>query len=82
MHSGKTTQLAMWGVCASLLPVLGTAVYLFGTYVLILTLVTCIGAVLAEAASLALRKRPWTGEDSSLVPGLILALPLPTNANL
>ncbi|NLN26877.1 MAG: RnfABCDGE type electron transport complex subunit D [Firmicutes bacterium] len=82
MHSGKTTQLAMWGVCASLLPVLGTAVYLFGTYVLILTLVTCIGAVLAEAASLALRKRPWTGEVSSLVTGLILALTLPPHAPL
>src|SRR5690554_2266454 len=82
MHSGKTTQLAMWGVCASLLPVLGTAVYLFGTHVLILTLATCIGAVGAELVSLALRKKPWTGEVSSLVTGLILALTLPPQAPL
>lgn len=77
MHSGRTTQLAMWGVCAALLPVLGTAVYLYGSSVLILTLVTCAGAVLAEWVSLLLRRQPWTGEVSSLVTGLILALTLP-----
>lgn len=77
MHSGKTTQFAMWGVCAALLPVLGTAVYLFGFSVLILTAVTCAGAVIAELASLGLRRKAWTGEVSALVTGLILALTLP-----
>lgn len=77
MHSGKTTSLAMWGVSAALLPVLGTAVYLFGFSVLILTAATCAGAIVAEWASLKMRKKVWTGEASSLVTGLILALTLP-----
>lgn len=77
MHSGRTTPLAMWGVCAALLPVLGTAVYLFGYYVLILTLATCAGALIAEWVSLKLRRKPWTGEVSSIVTGMILALTLP-----
>lgn len=80
MHSGKTTRLAMWGVCAALLPLLGTAVYLFGFRVLILTLATCAGAVIAELVSLRLRRKPWTGEVSSLVTGLILAMTLPPQA--
>lgn len=82
MHSGKTTKLAMWGVCASLVPVLGTAVYLFGYSVLILTLATCAGAVIAEFAALALRRKAWTGEVSSLVTGLILAMTLPPHTPL
>lgn len=82
MHSGKTTKLAMWGVCASLLPVLGTAIYLFGFSVLILTVATCAGAMIAEWASLYLRRRAWTGEVSSLVTGLILAMTLPPQTPL
>lgn len=77
MHSGKTTPFAMWGVSAALLPVLGTAIYLFGFSVLILTAVTCAGALIAELVSLRMRRKAWTGEVSSLVTGLILALTLP-----
>lgn len=77
MHSGRTTQLAMWAVCAALLPLLGSAVYLFGFSVLALTIATCAGAVLAELACLAVRRKKWTGEVSSLVTGLILAMTLP-----
>lgn len=67
----------MWGVSAALLPVLGTAIYLFGFSVLILTAVTCAGALIAELVSLRMRRKAWTGEVSSLVTGLILALTLP-----
>src|SRR5690625_2322018 len=77
IHSGRTTQFAMWAVVGSLLPALAVATYLFGYYVLLLTAMTCIGAVLAEWAAIKMRGQQWTGEVSSLVTGCILALTLP-----
>lgn len=77
LHSGRTTQLAMWGVVGACVPALGAAMYLFGISVLWLTLAVCAGALVAEIASLALRQKPWHGEVSSLVTGIILALCLP-----
>lgn len=77
MHTPRSTSFAMVAVTVALLPVLGTAVYIFGVSVLALTAATCAGALGAEWISLHLRQRRWTKEASALVTGLILALTLP-----
>lgn len=78
IHAPISTQGAMLMVIASLLPVTGVAIYLFGLPALGVVVASVIGAMVAEALCLLARKRPlalWDG--SAALTGLLLALTLP-----
>jgi electron transport complex protein RnfD len=76
LKNGRTTRFAMQAVVMALLPVVGVSIYLFGWRVLALILWTCVGSMIAEFATLAMRKQRIK-EGSAMVTGLILALTLP-----
>lgn len=78
MKHKRTTQRIMLDVILAMLPALGWAVWRFGIRSLLLTVVTVLAAVLAEAAYCRLTKQPSTVYDlSAVVTGMLLAFNLP-----
>ncbi len=78
-----TTRTVMLDVCIALLPALIWGIYIFGARVLMLTAISVIFAVLAEAGYEKLVDKPITVLDfSAVVTGLLLALNLPVSAPL
>jgi len=68
----------MWMVVLALVPASTAAVYFFGWPTLTLLLVSIAAAVLTEAVTVLIMKRPLTIYDgSAVVTGLLLALTLP-----
>jgi len=70
----------MKGVCIALLPAFAFALYRFGYWSWVVTLLAVGAAVATEAACQRLRRRPVTVDDwSAVVTGLLLAAVLPPN---
>ncbi|HHT06669.1 MAG TPA: RnfABCDGE type electron transport complex subunit D [Hydrogenispora sp.] len=83
LRSGLTAERIMWLVVAALIPASVAGVYYFGWHALLIILVSMGTAVLTEALTRALMKRPITiGDGSAAVTGLILALTLPPTVPL
>ena len=76
--SGSVTAM-MQRVLIALLPGIACVIWLFGWGIVINILLASLTALLAEAAMLALRKRPVTTlrDGSALLTGVLLALALP-----
>lgn len=76
-----TADIMRW-VCVALGPAFGVALYTFGWYAMLLTLL-CVGTcILTEAICQRLRKVPVTVSDfSAVLTGLLLAATLPPNVS-
>lgn len=74
VRSDESTRVIMLDVIIALMPALIWAVYLFGINALLLTLVSILSAVIAEAVSeLAMRKPLTIGDLSAVVTGMLVA---------
>lgn len=78
-HDRSSINRIMFHVCLALLPATLFGCYLFGWPAINLFLVTCLSAVVVEAACLHLLKQPMTRllDGSALLTGWLLALCLP-----
>lgn len=77
----QSVSKIMWLVVAALLPANIYAVYLFGMNALILLITSVISAVVAEALSRFLLKRPVSIKDgSAVITGLLVAMNVPPEA--
>lgn len=78
LRAGLNAEGIMWMVVLALVPASTAAVYFFGWPTLTLLLVSIAAAVLTEAVTVLIMKRPLTIYDgSAVVTGLLLALTLP-----
>lgn len=83
LRAGLSAERIMWLVVAALIPVAAAGVYFFGWHALWIILVSMVTAVLTEAITRLLLKRPVTiGDGSAAVTGLLLALTLPPTVPL
>lgn len=74
LRTPKTTQKIMLDVCIALVPALIYSVVIFGINALILTVVSVVTCVLAEAIWQTLRKEKVTvGDLSAVVTGILIA---------
>ncbi len=77
LRTEKTTQKIMRDVCIALLPALIASIVIFGINSLILTVVSVLTCVVAEAVWQAIRKEPVTVKDlSAVVTGMLIAFNL------
>ncbi len=77
LRTEKTTQKIMRDVCIALLPALIASIVIFGINSLILTVVSVLTCVVAEAVWQAIRKEPVTVSDlSAVVTGMLIAFNL------
>ncbi len=77
IRSEETVQRMMYDVIIALLPATVASVYFFGGRAFLITLVSVITAMIAEAAIQRIRNKPVTLADgSAAVTGLLLALTL------
>jgi len=78
IKSGESVERIMWTVVGCLVPPLILSVFIFGLQSLIITLISVISCVLAEAISQKLLHRPVTIRDgSAVITGLLLAYIIP-----
>jgi electron transport complex protein RnfD len=78
IKSGESVEKIMWTVVGCLVPPLILSVFIFGLQSLIITLISVISCVLAEAISQKLLNRPVTIRDgSAVITGLLLAYIIP-----
>lgn len=78
IKSGESVEKIMWTVVGCLVPPLILSVFIFGLQSLIITLISVISCVLAEAISQKLLHRPVTIRDgSAVITGLLLAYIIP-----
>lgn len=83
LRAGLSAERIMWLVVAALIPAAGTGVFYFGRHALLIILVSIATAVITEALTCILMKRPLTiGDGSAVVTGLLLALTLPPTVPL
>lgn len=83
LRSGLSAERIMWLVVAALIPASVAGVYYFGRQALMIILVSMVSAVLTEAITRIIMKRPITiGDGSAAVTGLLLALTLPPTVPL
>ena len=70
--------VVMWTISATLVPAIAWAYYLFGPFVLVVTGVSIVTAVLTELAITLLLRRPQTVSDgSAFLTGLLVACNMP-----
>ena len=76
---GRTTRGIMFDVVVAMLPLLGMAIYLYGTRAVLLVAATVIACLATEAIANAMRRRPQGSltDGSAIVTGMILAFSLP-----
>jgi len=79
LASGATTQRIMFEVVLAMIPLLIMATYLYHWSAIVLTVVTVIGCLAAEAIGNAMRGRSMSSltDGSAIVTGMILAFSLP-----
>lgn len=78
LRTGLSAERIMWLVVTALIPAAAAGVYFFGWQALKIILVSVVTAVVTEALTRLLLKRPITiGDGSAAVTGLLLALTLP-----
>ena len=83
MHDQESTAKIMWSVSGALLPAALMSIYYFGIPAILVILVSILTAVISEAGTQAVLKKPLTISDGSAVlTGLLLAMNLPSNAPL
>jgi electron transport complex protein RnfD len=74
----ESVEKIMWTVVACLMPPLLLSIFIFGIQVLIITLVSVVSCVAAEAVSQKLLGRPITIKDgSAVITGVLLAYTIP-----
>lgn len=80
IHSGDSVERSMWNVVIALMPALATALWIFGTGALWVTLVAVTTALMTEwAIERFMFRRPCTLRNgSALITGLLLAFNLPS----
>jgi len=78
VKSGESVEKIMWTVVACLTPSLILSIFIFGFQTLIITLVSVLSCVAAEAVSQKLLRRPVTVRDgSAVITGMLLAYVIP-----
>ncbi|RKX95938.1 MAG: electron transporter RnfD [Spirochaetes bacterium] len=78
IKSNETVSKIMLSVIITLLPAVAFSIYLFGTYVLLMYVVSVATSVISEYIVVKLRKRPFTLNDlSAVVTGILLVMVLP-----
>ena len=78
IRSRESVERIMWTVTACLMPPLILSIFIFGFQTLIITLVSVLSCVVAEAVSQRLLHRPVTIRDgSAVVTGVLLAYVIP-----
>ena len=78
IKSGESVEKIMWTVVACLLPPLILSIFIFGIQTLIITAVSVVSCVAAEAVSQKLLHRPVTIKDgSAVITGLLMAYVIP-----
>jgi len=78
IKSNETVPKIMLSVIITLLPAVAFSIYLFGTYVLLMYVVSIATSVISEYFVVKLRKRPFTLNDlSAVVTGILLVMVLP-----
>jgi electron transport complex protein RnfD len=83
MHDEENTAKIMWTVSGALLPATLMSVYFFGMPAVMVILVSLISALISEAITQKMLKKPATLSDgSAFLTGLLLAMNLPANAPL
>ena len=79
----ESTARIMWNVSLALVPATGMAVYYFGFRAVAIILVSILTALLSEAATQKMLKKPVTLSDgSAFLTGLLLALNVPSSVPL
>lgn len=77
-----TLPRVMWLVSLTLLPAIAWAGYVFGTYVLIVTAISVLAAVLTEyIITWALKRPPTIADGSAFLTGLLVACNMPATAS-
>lgn len=81
VSSAQTTSKLMYGVVISLVPAFAVTLYMFGIGALIVTAVSIISCVLAEALiqRFILKSEVTIRDGSAIVTGLLLAFNVPSN---
>ncbi len=83
MRAEESTAKIMWTVSGALLPAALMSVYYFGVPAAMVILVCIVTALLSEAGSQWILKKPLTLSDgSAFLTGLLLAMNLPSNVPL
>ena len=78
VRTAGTLPRVMWIVSAALLPAIAWAGYVFGTYVLLVTAVSILAAVLTEyILTSVLRRPPTIADGSAFLTGLLVACNMP-----
>src|SRR5690554_2575458 len=81
IRSKEDVSVIMRDVVIALVPAFACAVYFFGINAFILTIVSVLSAIIAEALIQKITKKPITINDwSAVVTGLLLAFNLPPSA--
>ena len=81
IHKNISTKRIMYTVILALTPAFLGAIYFFGIRVLWLVIISCAGAIAAEALAHRIRKKKLTIWDgSALLTGILLAFNIPVNA--
>ena len=81
IRSKEDVSIIMRDVVIALIPALACAIYFFGINALLLTIISVLTSVLAEALVQKLTKKPITINDwSAVVTGILLAFNLPVTA--
>jgi electron transport complex protein RnfD len=83
MHDEENTAKIMWTVSGALLPATLMSVYFFGMPAVMVILVSLLSALISEAVTQKILKKPFTLADgSAFLTGLLFAMNLPANAPL
>jgi electron transport complex protein RnfD len=83
MHDEENTAKIMWTVTGALLPATLMSVYYFGMPAIMVILVSLLSALISEAVTQKILKKPATLSDgSAFLTGLLFAMNLPANAPL
>jgi electron transport complex protein RnfD len=83
LSSGESVNKVMWAVVIALLPAFIGSYFFFGIKAVYITLVSVVTAVILEAVSYKLMRRPVTVTDgSAVITGMLLAFNLPPTVPL
>jgi Na+-translocating ferredoxin:NAD+ oxidoreductase subunit D len=83
IRTEESVQAIMWSVSGALLPATLMAVYYFGMRALSIILVSIVTAIISEAVTQKILKKPVTASDgSAFLTGLLVALNVPSSVPL
>ena len=81
IHAPGTTAGAMWRVVVALIPALACSMWVFGLGAAVVTVISVLACMGTEyfITRFMLKRRPTLGDGSAALPGLLLAMNLPSN---